>query len=108
MHQSSRSGTQNPGKGLGKRGGDDKGPPFARIRCFGTDDDWRCAGGKKWGTVDCAADLIDRFGIDAGFEAATRADHYRDLGNAINFCRWRQIERVILLLSAEEAVGTIQ
>jgi hypothetical protein len=59
-------------------------------------------------TVDCAADLIDRFGIDAGFEAATRADHYRDLGNAINFCRWRQIERVILLLSAEEAVGTIQ
>ena len=58
-------------------------------------------------TIDCAADLMDRFGVDAGFEAATRADRYRDLGNAINFCRWRQIERVILMLSAECAVGTV-
>lgn len=59
-------------------------------------------------TIDSAADLMDRYGLDAGFEAATRADRYRDLGNAINFCRWRQIERVILLLSTEHAVGTVQ
>jgi hypothetical protein len=59
-------------------------------------------------TVDCASDLIARFGIDAGIEAANRADRYRDLGNAINFCRWRQIERVILLLTADEAIGTVQ
>lgn len=58
-------------------------------------------------TVDSASDLIDQFGVDAGVEAAARADRYRDLGNAINFCRWRQIERIIMVLSADQAIGTI-
>jgi hypothetical protein len=58
-------------------------------------------------TVDSASDLIDRYGVDAGVEAAARADRFRDLGNAINFCRWRQIERVIMILTAGEAVGTV-
>ena len=58
-------------------------------------------------TVDSASDLIDRFGIDAGIEAAARADRYRDLGNAINFCRWRQIERIIMVLTADQAIGTV-
>ena len=40
-------------------------------------------------------------------EAATRAERSRDLGNVAHFCHWRQIERMILLLSAEEAIGTI-
>ena len=54
-----------------------------------------------------AAQLIASFGDDAGFEAAARADRSRDLGNHIHFCRWRQIERLIVLLSVERAVGTI-
>ena len=58
-------------------------------------------------TVDSASDMIDQFGVDAGVEAAARADRYRDLGNAINFCRWRQIERIIMVLSADQAIGTI-
>jgi len=58
-------------------------------------------------TVVSASDLIAQFGLDAGIEAANRADRYRDLGNAINFCRWRQIERVIILLTADQAIGTI-
>lgn len=58
-------------------------------------------------TVDSASDMIDQFGVDAGIEAAARADRYRDLGNAVNFCRWRQIERIILILSADQAIGTI-
>jgi len=58
-------------------------------------------------TVDSASDLIDRYGVDAGVEAAARADRFRDLGNAINFCRWRQIERVIMILTAGEAIGTV-
>lgn len=58
-------------------------------------------------TVDSASDLIDRFGVDAGIEAAARAGRYRDLGNAINFCRWRQIERVIIVLTADQAIGTV-
>lgn len=58
-------------------------------------------------TVDRASELIDRFGVDAGVEAAARADRYRELGNAINFCRWRQIERVIIMLTSGQAIGTL-
>jgi hypothetical protein len=54
-----------------------------------------------------ASDLLTRFGDDAGFEAAARADRSRDLGNVLHFCRWRQIERLIVLLASDEADGTI-
>lgn len=54
-----------------------------------------------------AAELISLFGDDAGYEAAARADRSRDLGNHIHFCRWRQIERLILLLSYDQPLGTI-
>ncbi len=57
--------------------------------------------------VTDAAELIAMFGDDAGFEAAARADRYRDLGNHIHFCRWRQIERLIVLMSIGRAVGTV-
>ncbi|HVI99782.1 MAG TPA: hypothetical protein VM657_12035 [Sphingomonas sp.] len=57
--------------------------------------------------VHDAADLVDRFGATAGSEAALRADRSRALGNAIHFCRWRQIERLIALMHADEAVGTV-
>ncbi|MDB5705868.1 MAG: hypothetical protein JWN66_2984 [Sphingomonas bacterium] len=51
--------------------------------------------------------LIAMFGDDAGLEAAARADESRDIGNYLHFCRWRQIERLILLLSIESAIGTV-
>lgn len=54
-----------------------------------------------------ATQLIAQFGESAGCEAAARADRSRDLGNHIHFCRWRQIERLIVLLSIGRAVGTI-
>lgn len=54
-----------------------------------------------------AADLIDRFGDDAGFEAAARAERSRDDGNVARFCHWRQIERVIATLSSEEVRGLV-
>jgi hypothetical protein len=47
-----------------------------------------------------AAELIARFGVHAAGEAAARADRSRELGNVVHFCRWRQIERMILLLAA--------
>ena len=47
-----------------------------------------------------AAELIARFGVHAAGEAAARADRSRGLGNVVHFCRWRQIERMILLLAA--------
>jgi len=54
-----------------------------------------------------AAELISHFGIHAASEAAARADRSRELGNVIHFCRWRQIERMILLLSSERGAHTI-
>ncbi|HEU5482201.1 MAG TPA: hypothetical protein VFU80_03785 [Sphingomicrobium sp.] len=54
-----------------------------------------------------AAELLDRFGDDAGLEAAVRAERSRDLGNVARFCHWRQIERVIVTLSSEEVRGTV-
>lgn len=57
--------------------------------------------------LDDAASLIETFGDDAGFEAAARAEESRDRGNVIRFCHWRQIERVIATLSADEISGTI-
>src|SRR6185437_16219910 len=54
-----------------------------------------------------ASELIDRFGDDAGFEAAVRAERSRDDGNIARFCHWRQIERVIATLSSDEVLGTI-
>jgi hypothetical protein len=54
-----------------------------------------------------ASDLIDRYGEDAGFEAAMRAERSRDLGNVVRFCHWRQIERVIAALANDEIRGTV-
>lgn len=55
-----------------------------------------------------ANELIARFGEHARLEAASRASKSRSLGNVIHFCHWRQIERTIEMLSAEEAPGSIQ
>ena len=57
--------------------------------------------------LDDASELISRYGDDAGFEAAARAERSRDDGNVVRFCHWRQIERVIATLSCDEVVGTI-
>ena len=54
-----------------------------------------------------AADLMERFGDDAGLEAAARAESSRNNGNVIQFCHWRQIERVIATLGGEEVRGTV-
>lgn len=54
-----------------------------------------------------ANELIKLFGELAGSEAAARADRSRDLGNHVHFCRWRQIERLIVLMSVGRAVGTV-
>jgi hypothetical protein len=58
-------------------------------------------------SIDDAAELMSLFGDDAGFEAAARADRSRDMGNHIHFCHWRQIERLIVLLSCEQPLGTV-
>lgn len=54
-----------------------------------------------------AVELVSRFGGGAAAEAALRADRSRTLGNALHFCRWRQIGRLIALMAAEGPVGTV-
>lgn len=54
-----------------------------------------------------AAELVSRFGSAAALEAAVRADRSRNLGNHVHFCRWRQVERLVEVLAADAAVGTV-
>lgn len=54
-----------------------------------------------------AAELITRFGIHAATEAASRADQSRDRGNVVHFCRWRQIERMVVLLASGRGAATL-
>lgn len=58
-------------------------------------------------SVDDADELIARFGDNAGYEASIRADISRDRGNHIHFCHWRQIERLIILMTVDQPIGTI-
>jgi len=51
--------------------------------------------------------LIAHFGIEAGDEAAGRAEASRNIGNHIDFCRWRQIERLVAMLNQQISAGTI-
>lgn len=57
--------------------------------------------------VSEAERLIVLFGQQAGLEAAERAEASRNLGNHLQFCRWRQIERLVIMLSLESSIGTI-
>jgi hypothetical protein len=59
-------------------------------------------------TADTATMLMASFGDLASAEAASRADQSRDQGNALLFCRWRQVERLVALLSTNDVHGTVQ
>ncbi len=51
--------------------------------------------------------LISNYGDEAGLEAANRADKSRSLGNHLHYCRWRQVERLCVLLSLDQTIGTV-
>lgn len=54
-----------------------------------------------------AETLIADHGLMAAQEAREKARKSRNLGNHIDFCRWREIERYITLTFVEEPIGTI-
>jgi hypothetical protein len=58
-------------------------------------------------TLDQATALIADFGEEAGKHAAAHWHSSRTNGNVSQFCRWRQIERLIAILSTDRAVATI-
>lgn len=58
-------------------------------------------------TARAAHELIDSFGKEAAFEAAARADASRDKGNALGFCHWRQVERLIVVLGTQQILGSV-
>lgn len=57
--------------------------------------------------VSEAQKLMALYGSEAGLEAAERAESSRNMGNHLQFCRWRQIERLVIMLSLETSIGTI-
>lgn len=54
-----------------------------------------------------AADLLARFGQEAGGVARARAAESRRLGNHIHFCRWREVERLIEALGENPGGQTV-
>ncbi len=54
-----------------------------------------------------AQQLMVHYGAAAGLEAAERAEASRTIGNHLGYCRWRQIERLVIMLSLESSIGTI-
>jgi hypothetical protein len=57
-------------------------------------------------SADLTTELMAIFGDDAGQQAAVRADRSRDRGNMVGFCRWRQVERMILFMENGSAIST--
>ena len=54
-----------------------------------------------------AQDLMRDFGAEASLQAAVRAEKSRGAENVVKFCHWRQVERLIDALAAEEPQGTV-
>ncbi len=54
-----------------------------------------------------AANLIEKFGDFAPSEAARLAGESREVGNVIHFCRWRQVERMIVMLQDAAVTGAV-
>ena len=53
-----------------------------------------------------AARLLAELGDAAAAAAAARAEISRGLGNVVHFCRWRQIERLIDLMTDADSEQT--
>lgn len=51
--------------------------------------------------------LIGQFGNAAGIKAAEHAIKSRNVGNQLRYCRWRQIERLIIMLNGRTTFGAI-
>ena len=58
-------------------------------------------------SVTDAENLMREFGREAALEAAVRAEQSRGAENILKFCHWRQVERLIDALAAEEPQGTV-
>lgn len=57
--------------------------------------------------VSEAQKLMTHFGNEAGMEASERAEASRNMGNHLQYCRWRQIERLVIMLSLQCSIGTL-
>ena len=58
-------------------------------------------------SVSDAQELIREFGEEAALQAAVRAEKSREAENILKFCHWRQVERLIDALAADEPQGTV-
>ena len=58
-------------------------------------------------SVADAQQLMREFGEEAALQAAVRAEKSRGAENILKFCHWRQVERLIDALAADEPQGTV-
>lgn len=58
-------------------------------------------------SLNDAQELIREFRGEAALQAAVRAEKSREAENILKFCHWRQVERLIDALEADEPKGTI-
>lgn len=54
-----------------------------------------------------AENLIREYGGEAALQAAVLAEQSRGAENILKFCHWRQVERLIDALAADEPQGTV-
>ena len=54
-----------------------------------------------------AQQLMRDFGSEAQLQAAVRAEQSREAENILKFCHWRQVDRLIDALAADEVQGTV-
>lgn len=58
-------------------------------------------------SLDDASSLINSFGKQAEWEAASRAEASRAAMNVSRYCHWRQVERLVATLNDQRVVGSI-
>lgn len=58
-------------------------------------------------TADLATEMIALFGKDARRQIVMRANHSRDAGNVVRFCRWRLAGHLIDSLSEDVGDQTV-
>jgi hypothetical protein len=57
--------------------------------------------------AQAATALIDSHGAQAAKEAHARANSSRNIGNVINFCKWRQVKRLITEMENRSSAATL-
>jgi len=80
--------------------GAERDPPFLSLSSIAP-----LLGGRA--VVDAAAELARCHGADAAMAASLRAAQSRARDNAVHFCRWREVERLVGWMQGDGSGATL-